>query len=110
MKLSHNYFRKEKRRNERNASSSLEEIDNISDNTDVQSDVEESALKSALRKVVSELDGKYRIPVVLYYFDEHDLAYISGIMKIPKGTVKSRLHKAREIIAEKLKQEGYENG
>ena len=110
VKLSHNYFRKEKRRNERTASSSPEEIDNISDNTDVQSDVEESALKSALRKVVSELDGKYRIPVVLYYFDEHDLAYISGIMKIPKGTVKSRLHKAREIIAEKLKQEGYENG
>lgn len=110
VKLSHNFFRKEKRKSEHIVSPAPEILDNLADNTDVQADAEKTELKAAIRRAVSELDEKYRVPVVLYYFDEQDLTYISEIMKLPTGTVKSRLHKARELLAAKLKKEVSDNG
>ena len=110
VKLSHNFFRKEKRKNEHIVSPEPEMLDNLADDTDVQADAEKAELKAALRRAVSELDEKYRVPVVLYYFDDQNLAYISEIMNLPPGTVKSRLHKARELLAAKLKKEVSDNG
>ncbi|HBA97026.1 MAG TPA: RNA polymerase subunit sigma-70 [Lachnospiraceae bacterium] len=55
-----------------------------------------------LRRAVSALDEKYRLPVYLYYMEDMAVSEIAGILKIPKGTVKSRLYKAREILKEKL--------
>ncbi len=110
VKLSHNFFRKEKRKNEKLISPAPEIMDNIPNDTDLQASAEDSALKTALKKAVSELKEKYRVPIVLYYYGEHDIASISAIMKLPQGTVKSRLHKARELLAEKLKKEGFDNG
>lgn len=109
VKLSHNFFRREKRKNEKIILSADETLDKLPDHADIQLSAEEKALKSALRKAVSQLDEKYRIPVVLYYFDEQNVGFISEVMKLPQGTVKSRLHKARELIAEKLKKEGFDN-
>ena len=37
------------------------------------------------------------------------ISIISEVMKLPQGTVKSRLHKARALIAEILKKEGFDN-
>lgn len=109
VKLSHNFFRKEKRKNERLIPSAAEMLDNIPNETDIQASAEDSALKAALKMAVSELKEKYRIPIVLYYYGEHSITDISAIMKLPQGTVKSRLHKARELLAEKLKKEGFNN-
>ena len=109
VKLSHNFFRKEKRKNEKIILSADETLNALPDNNDIRLSSEEKALKAALRKAVTSLEEKYRIPVVLYYFDEQNLGYISKIMKIPEGTVKSRLHKARTLIAEILIKEGYDN-
>ena len=109
VKLSHNFFRKEKRKNEKIILSADETLNALPDNNDIRLSSEEKALKVALRKAVTSLEEKYRIPVVLYYFDEQNLGYISKIMKIPEGTVKSRLHKARTLIAEILKKEGFDN-
>ena len=110
VKLSHNFFRKEKRKNEKFILSADEITDMLPDNADIQTETEDAAMKNALRKAVSELDEKYRVPVVLYYFDEQNLEFISGVMKIPEGTVKSRLHKARKLISEKMRKEGFDNG
>jgi RNA polymerase sigma-70 factor (ECF subfamily) len=66
-------------------------------------------MRIALRKAVASLEEKYRIPVVLYYFDEQNIGFISNTMKIPEGTVKSRLHKARTLIGEALKKEGFDS-
>ena len=110
VKLSRNFFRKEKRKAGKVISPEPEALDNLPDSTDIQASAEDSALKAALRRAVSELDEKFRVPVVLYYYGEHDVAAAAEIMKLPPGTVKSRLHKARELLAEKLKKEGFDNG
>lgn len=41
--------------------------------------------------------------VILYYYQEFDTKEISKILNIAEGTVRSRLHRAREILKNKLK-------
>lgn len=55
-----------------------------------------------IRHAVAELGDKYRLPVYLYYMEEMTIQDISGILKLPEGTVKSRLYKARKILKEQL--------
>lgn len=61
-----------------------------------------------VRKCVSKLEEKYRIPVFMYYSAELSIKEIAGCLKVPEGTVKSRLHKARTIIKEELEANGYD--
>ncbi len=55
-----------------------------------------------VRKAVSELEEKYRIPIYLYYTAELSVSEISQILKLPQGTVKTRLYQARKQIKSKL--------
>ena len=62
-----------------------------------------------IRQAINELNQKHRIVVVLHYFSDYSLEEIASIIGIPKGTVKSRLHKAREIIRGRLEDNGDKN-
>lgn len=55
-----------------------------------------------LRRLVEELPQKQRVPLYLYYSRELSVEEIASALHIPKGTVKSRLHKARTILKERL--------
>ena len=65
-------------------------------------------LKIQVRQAVAKLDEKYRIPVYLYYTMECSVEQIAEIMKLPKGTIKSRLHKARKLLKQELEVVLYE--
>ncbi len=71
-----------------------------------EASVEEQILQKEVmlqvRKAVAELEEKYRIPVYLYYTAQLSVGEISRILKIPEGTVKTRLHKARKLLKTKL--------
>ena len=58
-----------------------------------------------VRHAVRELADKYRMPVYLYYMEELSIPDIAGVLKIPKGTVKSRLYQARKLLRERLEVE-----
>lgn len=58
-----------------------------------------------IRRFVEALPEKQRIPLYLYYSRELSVEEIASALHIPKGTVKSRLHKARAILRERLEQE-----
>jgi RNA polymerase sigma-70 factor, ECF subfamily len=51
-----------------------------------------------LRRAVRTLPMKYREPIVLYYFEEMDLAETARILAMPEGTLKARLHRGRELL------------
>lgn len=55
-----------------------------------------------MRNLVKNLDGDLREVVVLYYFEEFSVKEISKIVKIPEGTVKSRLSRARKELGKVL--------
>lgn len=55
-----------------------------------------------MRNLVKNLDRDLREVVVLYYFEEFSVKDISKIVKIPEGTVKSRLSRARKELGKVL--------
>ena len=87
---------------------SLEEKDeyqNIPSNLD-DSLPEERLLQkeqnALVRSSIQELSQKYQILLYLYYTSELSTREIAACLKLPEGTVKSRLHKARILLKEKL--------
>lgn len=60
---------------------------------------------STLYEAVKQLPDKLRITVILHYFQELDVNQTARVLKIPPGTVKSRLNKARKLLKEVLKDD-----
>lgn len=54
------------------------------------------------RNLIKKLEADLREVVVLYYFEDFSVKEISKIVKIPEGTVKSRLSRARKELAKAL--------
>ena len=54
---------------------------------------------------VMKLDRAKRIVVVLYYLEGYQIQEIAGILKIPPGTVGSRLARARKELRKYLEEE-----
>lgn len=54
------------------------------------------------RNLVKKLDKDLKEIVVLYYFEDFSVKEISKIIKIPEGTVKSRLARARKELEKEL--------
>lgn len=57
---------------------------------------------AAVWKAVRKLDDRYRIPTILYYTEQLSTREIASVMKLPDGTVKSRLHHARKLLKKEL--------
>jgi RNA polymerase sigma-70 factor, ECF subfamily len=68
---------------------------------------EDAAARSELREHVAEavaaLPEKLRLVTVLVAIEEQDTASVARLLELPEGTVKSRLHRARKELAEKLR-------
>lgn len=54
-------------------------------------------------RAVDGLPEKLRVVVVLGALEGHGLGEVAGLLGVPVGTVKSRLHEARKRLLEKLK-------
>ena len=61
---------------------------------------EEDAL--AVHDAVENLPDRYRVLVVLRYFDELTVPQIAASLNLPEGTVKRRLHEAKELLRMEL--------
>ncbi|XEC96176.1 sigma-70 family RNA polymerase sigma factor [Paenibacillus tarimensis] len=75
-----------------------------------QSGVEEQAMKrmmnTAILKQVMKLPTHYHEVVYLYYYLELSTGEIAEATGTPEGTVRGRLHRARELLGTYLKKEG----
>ena len=60
---------------------------------------------SFVNKAMEKLSDEYKEVTILYYYDEFSIKEISKILNIPKGTVKSRLARARQTLSKLLKEE-----
>lgn len=56
----------------------------------------------SIRMAVNRLPEKQKIVVLLFYMEDLSTAQIAETMKIPIGTVLSRLHEARKILKKEL--------
>jgi RNA polymerase sigma-70 factor, ECF subfamily len=69
---------------------------------DAHSQLESRERGAAIRQTVLTLPPRYRDPLVLYYFEETNLAETARVLGLPEGTVKARLHRGREILRRRL--------
>lgn len=76
--------------------------ESIGQENSAEAEVLRQELEMQVRKAVGNLAEKYRIPVYLYYTLQFSVEEIANVMEIPKGTVKSRLHKARALLKKEL--------
>ena len=60
-------------------------------------------LSQHLWRAIDELPEIHRKVLILAAIEEHDMQSVARLLNLPAGAVKSRLHKARERLLEKLK-------
>jgi RNA polymerase sigma-70 factor (ECF subfamily) len=59
-------------------------------------------LHREVRRAVSEMPAKLRAVLVMYDFEQMSYEQISRALRVPLGTVKSRLFNARKLLRDKL--------
>jgi RNA polymerase sigma-70 factor (ECF subfamily) len=74
----------------------------VADTADVSAGLEHADRRQAVEQALSQLDERYRAVVVLADMEDATYESIAGILDIPVGTVRSRLHRARTELRERL--------
>ena len=80
----------------------------VVDTVDVQTAVISNDVWQKLNELVDELPEKFRLPLIFYYTLEMSVSEIAKTLKIPDGTVMSRLKRGRERLKNKLMEAGYD--
>ncbi|MBR3950603.1 MAG: RNA polymerase sigma factor [Bacteroidaceae bacterium] len=61
-----------------------------------------------ITRALQQLTPTERAAITLYYIDDRKVEDVASILQLPAGTVKSHLSRARNKIADFLKNNGYE--
>lgn len=64
--------------------------------------------KSEVYYAVLALPARYRTVIHLYYYEDYPVAQIGTLLGCGESTVKSRLHRARKLLRDKLKGEAFD--
>jgi len=70
-----------------------------------ESTFERGEVQHVIQKAIASLSFEHRVVIVLFYLDGFSLNEIAYILDCPVGTVKSRLHYARQNLRRKLERD-----
>lgn len=76
------------------------------DGPDVLAGLQSRERNATVRRLVLTLPARYRAPMVLYYFQEMNLAGTAKILGLREGTLKARLHRGRDLLRRQLTAAG----
>lgn len=51
-----------------------------------------------LHDAIARLETQLRLPVVLHYMEGYSVGEVAALLRVPSGTIKTRLFKARKIL------------
>ncbi len=77
-----------------------------SDDTGPQEAIEKSARRDAVREAIQQLPEEQREVLVLVFYHQLTGPEVAEVLGIAEGTVKSRLHRAKEMLKRVLTQQG----
>jgi len=80
----------------------------VRDETNIHDAVVKDDVHRRLNDLINELPEKFKLPLILYYTLEMSVSEIAKTLKIPEGTVMSRLKRGRERLKKKLMELGYD--
>lgn len=87
-----NFFKKYKK------TLSLKDDLKIIDDKNIEDDFEKKQIKEILKKCVDQISLDYKEVILLYYFEDLSYEEISDTLKIPAGTVATKLSRAKKIL------------
>lgn len=87
------------------ATDSAESLDLSSDKPSPLLQVLSSERGKTVREALGSLPDKFRIPLVLAYYNEYSYDQIAAVMRIPRNTVATLLFRGKQLLREKLKKE-----
>ena len=76
----------------------MEEPERVADTEEIYEPPEEHPVREAVQK----LPPKYRLGIHLYYYEEFSVAEIARLTEQKESTVKSQMHRAREMLKQIL--------
>lgn len=101
-----NSYRKLERRKRHLALDTMDELEEEGKlktwKTSPENEMIQKEQQKKVQNAVRQLPEKLQIVALLYYMEDRKVADIAKILHVPQGTVKSRLHKARKLLREKL--------
>ena len=77
---------------------------------DITEQIDRKEMKEVIEKCFDKLGAKYKEPVLLYYLEELSYKEIADVMAIPISTVGVRIKRAKKIMQNIFKEQGYEYG
>ncbi|MET3695750.1 RNA polymerase sigma-70 factor [Bacillus oleivorans] len=72
----------------------------------VEEEVLQRIKQTEILKHIMNLPPHYQEVIYLYYYLDFSTAEISSAIETPEGTVRGRLHRARQVLKEQLEKEG----
>lgn len=68
----------------------------------VTPDMVDQLESEAIAESLLSIEERYRLPLMLHYFEDHSYAEISKLLDTPIGTVMSRLSRGKELLRKAL--------
>ena len=68
----------------------------------VTPDLVDKLENQAVSDSLLEIEERYRVPLALFYFENHSYEEISELLDVPIGTIMSRLSRAKELMRKSL--------
>ena len=84
------------------ASVSLDFVKAVDRGPDAVASLQQRERELAVRQSVQKLPPRYRDALVLFYFEEMNLAETARVLGIAEGTLKARLHRGRALLRRRL--------
>ena len=69
---------------------------------------DQTGRETPLLDALMSLEEKFRLPLQLRYVEEYSVSEVARMLRLPQGTVKSRLARGRDKLREMLKEEVFE--
>ncbi len=85
----------------------LTELDAATRVGDLEAELDAAANDDIVRRAVSLLPPKYRDTIIVFYFQQQDVAETAATLGLAPGTVKARLHRGRKLLEKKLTALGH---
>jgi len=85
---------------------SNEWVDRIS-KENVETEYEEKEIKDMVNKCLLELPVMYRSPLTLFYLEDKSYEEISDVLRLPVGTVGTRINRGKKLLEVIIKEKNY---
>ncbi|MGB9883210.1 MAG: RNA polymerase sigma factor [Microgenomates group bacterium] len=88
-----NFFKKYKK-----TLSLKDQLKIIADDKDIEEEIEKKEIEKILKKCLDKISLDYKEIILLYYFENLSYEEISDTLKIPPGTVATKLSRAKKFL------------